>query len=86
MENDKAVTATGVFTDEEEASDFLDTLNESELGRERHHEAPMEKAVEGNSIKIILHIKDYAAFLIKCSLEHGMLRKWGHKFTIADFT
>ncbi|OHA79616.1 MAG: hypothetical protein A2747_00495 [Candidatus Yonathbacteria bacterium RIFCSPHIGHO2_01_FULL_44_41] len=83
--NDKAITATGVFTDEADMLDFLDTLNESELGKKRHHEAPMKKEVEGAVAKIILHIQAHAVFLMKYSLNRGMLRQWGHKFTITDF-
>lgn len=83
--NSKPITATGVFTSEEDVENFLDTLRESELGRERHHEAPIQKIVEGNTIKIVLHIKDHAVFLIKSSLQQGMLHEWREKFTITDY-
>jgi len=45
----------------------------------------MKKEVEGAVAKIILHIQAHAVFLMKYSLNRGMLRQWGHKFTITDF-
>ncbi|OHA83020.1 MAG: hypothetical protein A2937_02335 [Candidatus Yonathbacteria bacterium RIFCSPLOWO2_01_FULL_47_33b] len=78
MAAEKVTVACGVLTNHKHLGGLLGTLRGSELAK--HLAKPTEVIFVDEGFQVTLYVKDYADFLIRSSLEYGMLHPWSAQF------
>lgn len=78
------ITATVTFPGVAEFAEFLSVLYESELSQPNHQKMPSQVIRNNTGIVFSMFLCIHVDFLIKASLETGMLHRWGTQCVLTE--